>query len=263
MRRRIVVASVLLLAGCTALAPEPSDERVELPQVGAFSSAPPGATLPPGWRRWQVAGFKKPTEYRLVEQGGRAVVSAYAHGSASGLVYPVSVDLREHPYLHWHWMVPALIPSADNTRRQTEDSPVRVMVAFDGDKSQLPFEDRIRFDQFRMITRQELPYATLVYIWENRVPKETVIASAHTSRIQMIVVESGDANVGRWPEYLRDVREDYRRAFGEEPGPVRSVGIMTDSDNTGEEARGYYGDIRFLRQRPRAATPYVGAPVRR
>jgi len=153
-------------------------------------------------------------------------------------------------------MVPGLIASADNTRRQTEDSPVRVIVAFDGDKSRLPFEDRIAFDQFRMITRQELPYATLVYIWENRVPEETIIASAHTSRIQMIVVESGGAELGRWPEYVRNVREDYRRAFGEEPGPVRSVGIMTDTDNTGEEARGYYGDIRFLRRPPRAATPY-------
>jgi hypothetical protein len=260
MQRKVAVALVLLLTGCAALAPEPPDQRVELPQVGPFSSAPPGATLPSGWRRWQVAGFKKPTEYRLVEHGGRAVVSAYAQGSASGLLYPVSVDLREYPLLHWHWMVPALIASADNTRRQTEDSPVRIIVAFDGDKSKLSLEDRILFDQFRMIARQELPYATLMYIWENRVPKETLIASAHTSRIQMIVVESGDANVGRWPEYVRNVREDYRRAFGEEPGPVRSVGIMTDSDNTGEEARGYYGDIRFLRRRPRFATPYVGAP---
>jgi hypothetical protein len=259
MQRRVAGAFVLLLAGCAALAPEP-DGRIELPQVGSFSAVTPGATLPSGWRAWQVAGFKRPTEYRLVDHGGRAVVSAYAQGSASGLVYPVSVDLHDYPFLHWHWMVPALIPSADNTRRQTEDSPVRVIVAFDGDKSTLPLEDRILFDQFRMIARHELPYATLVYIWENRVPRETIIASAHTSRIQMIVVESGDANVGRWPEYVRNVREDYRRAFGEEPGPVRSVGIMTDADNTGEAASGYYGDIRFLRRPPRTATPYVGGP---
>jgi len=256
----LIAAFVLLLAGCAVRAPERPDASLELPQVGAFSTARPGAALPTGWRAWQVAGFKRPTEYRLVDHGGRAVVSAYAQGSASGLVYPVNVDLREYPFLHWRWMVPALIPSADNTRRQTEDSPVRVIVAFDGDKSRLSFEDRILFDQFRMITRQELPFATLVYIWENRLPKGTVIASAHTARIQMIVVESGGANLGRWPEYVRNVGEDYRRAFGEEPGPVRSVGIMTDADNTGEEASGYYGDIRFLRRRPRGSTPYVGGP---
>jgi len=71
MRQRVAVAFVLLVAGCTALAPEPPDERVELPQIGAFSSAAPGAALPSGWRGWQVAGFKKPTEYRLVDHGGR------------------------------------------------------------------------------------------------------------------------------------------------------------------------------------------------
>lgn len=260
MRHVVLVGLALLAAGCAALAPERPDERIELPQVGPFSAAPPGAELPSGWRRWEIAAFKKPTRYRLVDHGGRAVVSAYSQGSASGLVFPVSVDLREHPYLHWHWMVPRLIASADNTRRQTEDSPVRVMVAFDGDRSKLDFEDRIAFDQFRMLTRQELPYATLVYIWENRVPKETVIASAHTTRIKMIVVESGEENVGAWPEYVRDVDADYRRAFGEAPGPVRYVGIMTDTDNTGEEASGYYGDIRFLRRRPRSTTPYLGGP---
>ncbi|MCL4802370.1 MAG: DUF3047 domain-containing protein [Burkholderiales bacterium] len=258
MPRRFAAALAALLAGCAMLAPERPDDSLELPQVGPFSKAPPGAALPAGWRRWEIAAFKRPTRYRLVDHGGRAVVSAYAHSSASGLVFPVDVDLAEYPYLHWHWMVPRLIASADNSRRQAEDSPVRVMVAFDGDRSNLAFEDRIAFDQFRMLTRQELPYATLIYIWENRLPKETVIASAHTSRIQMIVVESGAASVGDWPEYVRDVRADYRRAFGEEPGRVRFVGIMTDTDNTGEEASGYYGDIRFVRRRPPAATPYFG-----
>jgi len=260
MQRRVTAAFVLLVAGCAAPVPEPPGERIELPHVGSFASVAPGATLPSGWRAWQVAGFKRPTEYRLVDHGGRAVVSAYARGSASGLVFPVAVDVREYPFLHWHWMVPGLIAAADNTRPHTEDAPARVMVAFDGDKSKLSFEDRILFDQFRMITRQELPYATLVYIWENRVPKDTIIASAHTSRIQMIVVESGTAKVGGWPEYVRNVYEDYRRAFGEEPGPVRSVGIMTDTDNTGGEASAYYGDIRFLRRPPHAPTPYVGGP---
>jgi len=42
-----------------------------------------------------------------------------------------------------------------------------------------------------------------------------------------------------------NVLEDYRRAFGEEPPRVRSVGIMSDSDNTGERTVAYYGDISF------------------
>ena len=39
----------------------------------------------------------------------------------------------------------------------------------------------------------------------------------------------------------------FKRAFGEEPPRIRSIGIMTDSDNTGGDAEAYYGDILFLR----------------
>lgn len=242
-----VVLAAAALAGC-AVAPTPPPDEIALPAVGRFSTAKPGDTLPSGWRVWQISGLKRPTEYRLVDHEGRTVVFARSQGSASGLVFPVSIDLRAFPYLHWHWKVPALIPGADNTRRHTEDSPVRIVVTFDGDKSRLPLEDRIFADQFKLFTRQEFPYAILMYIWENRAPVGTVIENLHTSRIRMVVVESGTNGLGEWREVTRNLYEDYKRAFGEEPPPVRSVGIMTDSDNTGASAEAYYGDIVFQRR---------------
>jgi hypothetical protein len=63
----------------------------------------------------------------------------------------------------------------------------------------------------------------------------------------MIVVESGGAKVGGWVEESRNVFEDYRQAFGEEPPLINGVAIMTDTDNTKERAVAYYGDIRFVR----------------
>jgi hypothetical protein len=162
-------------------------------------------------------------------------------------VVPVSIDLAEYPYLRWHWKVPALIPSADNTQRHLEDSPVRIVITFDGDKSKLPLDERLFADQFRTFTRQEFPYAILMYIWENRAPVGRVIDNLHTARIKMIVADSGAENLGRWRAETRNVYEDYRRAFGEDPPPIRSIGIMTDSDNTGSDAEAYYGDISFLR----------------
>jgi hypothetical protein len=165
-------------------------------------------------------------------------------------VFPLSVDPKEYPYLHWHWNVPALIHNADNTRRATEDSPARIVIAFDGDRSKLPIEERIFADQFRLFTKQEFPYALLMYIWENRAPVGSVIDNLHTSRIKMIVADSGNGNVGVWREETRNIYEDYRRAFGEEPGRIKSVAIMTDTDNTGADAEAYYGDIAFLRSLP-------------
>ena len=43
----------------------------------------------------------------------------------------------------------------------------------------------------------------------------------------------------------RNVVEDYRRAFGEEPGDLVAIGLMTDSGDNGSPRRGYYGDITF------------------
>jgi hypothetical protein len=246
IRALAAVTVVAVLAACAAVPPAPED-MVALPQVPKFSNAKPGDVSPSGWRVWQISGMKRPTEYQLVDYEGRTVVFARANASASGLVFPIAIDLAEFPLLHWHWKVPALIDGADNAKRHTEDSPVRVVVAFDGDKSRFSFDDRIFADQFRLFTKQELPYALLMYIWENRAPVGTVIDNLHTGRIKMVVAGSGEMKLGEWHEVLRNVREDYERAFKEPAPRVRSVGIMTDTDNTGATASAYYGDIQFLR----------------
>jgi hypothetical protein len=62
------------------------------------------------------------------------------------------------------------------------------------------------------------------------------------------VAGSGQKDLRRWHEKRMNLLEDYRRAFGEEPPRVNSVGVMTDSDNTGTRAEAYYGDIRFQRR---------------
>jgi hypothetical protein len=57
------------------------------------------------------------------------------------------------------------------------------------------------------------------------------------------VVESGAGRLGQWAEYERDIYDDYRRAFDEEPPRISGIAIMTDADGTGESAVAYYGDI--------------------
>jgi hypothetical protein len=240
------MAVAALAAGCALEPAQRPPEAIPLPAVGEFSAAKPGDVLPSGWRVWQLSGFKRPTEYRLVDHEGRTVVFARARSSASGLVFPIAIDLAEFPRLRWRWKVPALIAGADNTQRHTEDSPARVVIAFDGDRSKLPLEERLFAEQFQALTKQEFPYALLIYIWENRAPVGTVIENLNTSRIRMIVADSGHGQLGAWREHTRDVYEDYRRAFGEDPPRVRSIGIMTDSDNTDTDAEAYYGDITFL-----------------
>ncbi len=247
MRSPIIplLAAVALCFGCATRAPDP--EAVILPYVSSFSANAEGEKLPDGWKPWGVTRFKRATDYRLVKDDGRTVVRASASSSASGLIHPLDLDSAEYRLLQWRWKVDQLIANADNTQKQTEDSPVRLIVSFAGDMDALDFGDRMFFDQIKAFTGEQLPYATLMYIWENRAPLGTVIPNRHTSRIKMIVAESGRDKLGEWREETRDVYADFERAFGEKPGRIIAVGIMTDTDNTGENTHAYYGDIAFKR----------------
>lgn len=245
LRGGIAGIALAVLAGCAV--PERVPEAVSLPQVSRFSANDPGEGVPAGWRPWTLAKFKKPTQYRLTSYDGRTVIKASADSSASGLVHAVAIDPRLYPLLEWRWKVTDLIERADNTKKHTEDSPVRLVVSFEGDLERLSFSDRMFFDNVRVFTGQELPYATLMYIWENRARKGSVIPNLHTSRIKMVVAESGREKLGNWQDVTRNVYEDYRRAFGEEPGRISSIAIMTDTDNTGGNIHAYYGDIQFRR----------------
>lgn len=241
-RSGLLVAIVLALAGCASLSERSAESHRG---VAAFSLAQPGGELPGGWRPWRLSRLKRLTSYQLVDYNGTVVVKAMSSASASGLLHPLDLDPRELPVLQWRWKVPQLIEGADNARRSTEDAPVRVVLSFEGDVESLPLEDRMFFDRIKAVTGYTMPYATLMYIWENRAPPGTIIPNPHTGRVQMIVAESGPALTGTWKLESRNVYEDYKRAFGAEPGRIKAIAIMTDTDNTGTTVEAYYGDIAF------------------
>jgi hypothetical protein len=127
--------------------------------------------------------------------------------------------------------------------RDGDDAPVRLVLAFDGDHAKLSARNRLMFELAETLSGERLPYATLMYVWEPRAPVESVIVNSRTDRIRKIVVESGPANLGQWRDYRRNIAEDYRRAFGEEPGSLLAVAYMTDSDNTQSDAEAWYGEV--------------------
>ena len=90
-----------------------------------------------------------------------------------------------------------------------------------------------------------MPYAVLMYIWTDQVPVGTVISSAHTSQVKMLAVSSGAGDLGRWQSVRRNLADDYKKAYGADPGPVLAVAVMTDTDNTGTRAAGSYSSIRI------------------
>ncbi len=216
------------------------------PMVTPFSAARAGTTLPAGWEHFRLGPLKTPTVYRFVEDQGVVVLQAHAEAAASGLLAPVRFDINTSPILHWRWKIANLIEGADNAVASREDSPVRIILNFDGDRSRMSLADRASSALAKRVTGRELPYAELMYIWSNRAPVGTVIANPHTHRVEMVVASSGPANVGQWVTVRRNVVDDFRRAFNEAPGLLFEVGVLTDTDNTGTTVDAWYGDIRFL-----------------
>lgn len=221
--------------------------------IPRFSTNSTGG-LPQGWAPLVILRNKKPTEYRLVADKSRTVLHARADSASSALMHEMDVDPVTNPWLSWEWKISCLLKKADNTQRATEDSPVRIILGFDGDKESLPFADQVMFETAKVVTGHDFPYATLMYIWENKAPIGTVIRSPHSGRIKMMVAASGSDGIGEWRSFMRNVVEDFEKAFGEKPGRLIGIGVLTDTDNTGETVDAWYGDIRFVREPGAAAS---------
>ena len=234
----------MLLSSCAQTPPAPPAT------VTPFSEAGPGGVYPAGWHTLAFSKFRKETRYTLVDDCGSTVVDARADGSSSGLIELVDIDPRQYPWLTWRWKVVLAIPVVDNTRREADDAPARIDVSFDGDSKKLTIADRLWAAQVKALTGVDLPYATLEYVWGDGAPAETVIENTWTSRIRMILVERGAKRLGEWVTETRNVYEDYQRAFGEAPGRITAIGIITDTDATGTKAEAFYGDIAFLPAKP-------------
>jgi hypothetical protein len=248
VRLSTVLIGLLSLAAC-ATAPR---EVPALVDVTPFSSSDTGAKLPLNWQSLVVSRAKSATQYDTVLDplSQRVVLRARAKHACTGLKQRLNIDPTTRPLIAWEWRVMQLIDGADNTKRDSEDSPVRLMLFFDGDRGGLPQRDRVALDLAQIASGTEPPYATLMYIWENRQPIGTIIDSSYTGQVKMLVAGSGTSMLGGWRKFERNYVDDYRLAFGRAPGRLIGVGILTDSDNTGAVVEAFYGDIRLLSALP-------------
>ncbi len=175
---------------------------------------------------WQKKSFAGETRYSLENSDGRLALRADSRAAASGRYREVSVDLNKTPILNWTWKVGGILTNNDERTRAGDDYPARVYVVFSGG---------VMFWRTRAIN----------YVWSNQQPIDSRWSNAFTDRAHMIAIESGPERIGHWVSERRDILADYRRAFGEEPGYVDAVAIMTDTDNTGATITAWYGDIWF------------------
>ncbi len=242
---RAVLVGVALIQGVPSVCAWAQGSAVL--EVAKFSDGTIGQALPDGWKPLTFKKVSKQTTYETVKDGETIVVKASSESSASGLTKEVKIDPREYPIVRWRWKVENLLKNSDVSRKDGDDYPARLYLTFEYDPDKVGFSKKLKYKAGRALFG-DIPIAALNYIWETKAPVGTIVENAYTDFAQMIVVESGPQKVGTWVQEERNIYEDYKQAFGEEPPMLNGVAIMSDTDNTKERATAYYGDITFTKR---------------
>ncbi|MBW8721290.1 MAG: DUF3047 domain-containing protein [Polaromonas sp.] len=256
--------AVTLASGCATTVPADDDADVEEPAsqggtVGvaqevtgtawAEMSAPPKAEgLKPDDLKWEIFRVpgKQPASYSYVRHEGRDAVLAKAEASGSILRHRHRIEPDQLGLVRFSWNVPNAGAGANLTLPQLDDVPVRVVLAFEGDRSRLSMKNSLLSELSRLLTGEEMPFATLVYSWSRVNQPGEVVVNERTDRIRKIVVDSGDHGYNEWRSYERDIRADYRKAFGEDPGALLSFAVFTEGEKHEGQLQAFYGPLKLV-----------------
>jgi hypothetical protein len=219
--RTAVLGLALLVAGGALAA--------EMVLVEDWSTQAPGIKgIPPPWQkqRWGSPAY----DFTIVEDGGRRILHLRSANDSSTISKEIrgQVSLKATPVLEWSWMVVVLPRGADSRRKETDDQAAQVYVTW---------------PRFPEAVRSRV----IGYIWDTAAPAGLTVKSQKTGTVTYVVVRSGPADLGRWLTERRNVREDYKTIFGEEPDDPAVVSVAIDSDDVKGSAEAFIGPILFKR----------------
>lgn len=212
MQLKTIMISALFALSTSAIA---ADERLE---IGRFAAG--------DLQDWQTKSFQGETRYRFDDKSGRRALFAESDKAASGLYREIEVDLNKTPWLNWSWRVDKVLDGVDERSKAGDDYPARVYVVVSGGAA---------FWKTR----------SLVYVWSNNQSVGATWNNPYTSNARIMALRSATKDAGRWINEKRNIRADFRQLFGEDIGAIDGVALMTDTDNSGQSATAWYGDIYF------------------
>jgi len=199
------------------------------------------------WRPVYFRGIERHTRYTIETFVEHTHLKAESHQSASGLVWNETYSVFEYPRLRWRWKIDNVYEGGDTGTKAGDDYPLRIYVLFQYDPSRIGFLDRAKYELARIFFGEYPPDSTLNYVWANRSHEAGILTNPYSDRARMIPLRQGDGEVGRWLIEEVDVLSDYRRAFGADPPEIATVGIMSDSDDTGERVLAWLDFIEVFR----------------
>jgi Protein of unknown function (DUF3047) len=243
----VVASSVFLLLALFAIYAKAADAPTTA--LTPFSAKTVGSSIP-GWDFHRIRNVKHATQYSLVkdEEANAVVLEGVADAAAGALGVRFDGDAKETPLLRFKWKVGNLIESSNPRTKDGDDYAARIYVTFAYDASRATFKEKTENAFARALYGETPPHAALSYVFTHKAKVGDIITSPFTSRVKKIVVDADPSSVDQWKSFERNIYDDYKRAFHEEPTRISGVAIMVDTDNTGEKAKARFGDVVLGRQ---------------
>jgi len=218
---RPMIGLCIVLAAALSLDAQPRALVVE-----DWSRQPAGKTgIPEGWQGQNWGSPKY--DFRIVSESPSQVLHLRSQNEGSTISKEIKVDVREFPVLEWRWKVVVLPKGGDSRKKATDDQPAQLYVVF---------------PRFPQAVRSRI----IGYVWDSTAPAGTIVRSEKTGTVTYVILRSGPTDLGKWITETRNVVEDYKRIYGEEPSePAGAVSISIDSNDTRSSAESYLGGIIF------------------
>lgn len=197
------------------------------------------------WAPYEFPKIKEHSIYTIED----SILKTESNASASAIIHRKEFNVYEYPNITWRWKIDNLLQKGNAKSKEGDDYPIRIYVVFKYDPKEASIGKRIKYKSAKLLYGTFPPDSSLNYIWANKIHEEDILSNTFTSAAQMILLQKGDENIGRWMTEEVNILEDYKKAFGKKPPKTASVIIMNDSDNTKESATSYVDYIKIFKRK--------------
>jgi hypothetical protein len=206
---------------------------------------PPFTANLDGWRQIRLSDQVAANTFMARSWDGRAAIEIQSANSMSLLATQVTVDLAKTPYLCWWWRISGVLNTAEMQTRAGDDYAARLYLSVQLPVDQMSLGRRLQLGLARAIWGEDVPDGAVNYVWDNLQPIGYEQENAYTDLARMVVLQSGDAQAGRWVSQYRNVRADIDRLFGAQAKVVQ-LAVTADTDNTGESVQTGFAGLQFV-----------------
>ena len=211
-------------------------------------SAAGGETLHPAWHLSGLPDNKAPrSTFEAMTLNGETVLALKTQASYGVLSH--AWQGAAPASLSWRWRLEQPLSQADIKTKAGDDAALKVCVMLDQPLADIPFLQRSALALARTVSGQNLPSATLCYLWDSRYPAGTRGPNPYSARVRYIVLNGSESATGQWASQRRNIAADFALLFGQETPalpPVTAVAVGADSDNTQGSSLGYVTQLRWL-----------------